>query len=121
MQESQFNLSPPPSPSPGPPVDDLARVFNTALVATRAGGARDFSTELFALLQSPAFHSILSAVRLFAKTQGLPETDAATQIIETFRKVDRIWSEYVFQEGVDRLQSQNGQSNFAGQNPSEFR
>jgi hypothetical protein len=96
----------PAAASPAAPVDDLVRVFNTALVSTRVEGVRDFSAEIYALVESPAFRAILNAVRQHARLQGLSERDAAEAIIQTFRKMDRVWGEYVFQEGVDRLKHQ---------------
>ncbi|MFL5812674.1 MAG: hypothetical protein ACJ763_03785 [Bdellovibrionia bacterium] len=86
-------------------VDDLARIFNTALVATKTQPGRDFQTELYQLMESPAFRAILTAIRQHARLHGLSEKHAAEQIIRTFRKVDELWSSYVFQEGVDRLGS----------------
>jgi hypothetical protein len=85
--------------------DELIRVFNTALVATQAGSQRDFSGEIFELMENPAFRSILGAVRQHARLQGVSERQAAEQIITTFRKMDRVWTDYVFQEGVDRLKN----------------
>jgi hypothetical protein len=112
MQESTLNMSST-SMNPGAnpnssQVDDLARVFNTALVSTRAGTVRDFSTELYSLVDSPAFRAILSSVRQLSRTSGCSEKEAAETLIETFRKLDQIWSEYIFQEGVDRLKTRIG-------------
>jgi hypothetical protein len=86
-------------------VDDLARIFNTALVATKSQQNRDFQSELYQLMESPAFRAILTAIRQHARMQGLSEKHAAEQVIRTFRKLDELWSSYVFQEGVDRLGS----------------
>lgn len=86
-------------------VDDLARIFNTALVATKTQPGRDFQTELYQLMESPAFRAILTAIRQHARLQGLSEKHAAEQVIRAFRRVDELWSSYVFQEGVDRLGS----------------
>ncbi len=41
-----------------------------------------------------------------ARTQQITEKEAAEQMVETFRKMDKIWGEYIFQEGVDRLKKQ---------------
>lgn len=90
---------------PPPFVDDLVRVFNTALVATRAGAIRDFSSELYQLVESPAFRAILTAIRQTARSQGLSEREAAEDVIQTFRKLDRLWGDYVFHEGLDRLKT----------------
>lgn len=118
MNHAAASITPPPYPSgqnrtpqgtshPGaaPAQDELARIFNTALVATLAGGARDFSTEIFELMESPPFRAILGAVRQHARLQGLSERQAAEQIIASFRKIDQVWSDYVFQEGVDRIKN----------------
>jgi len=90
---------------PAMAVDDLARIFNTALVATKTQPNRDFQGELYQIMESPAFRAILTAIRQHARLQGLSEKHAAEQIIRAFRKVDELWNSYVFQEGVDRLGS----------------
>jgi hypothetical protein len=99
------NFSHSPRPQASSPVDDLSRIFNTALVGTRTEGVRDLSAELFSLVESPAFRAILSAVRQTARTEGISEREAAEEVIRTFRKVDRIWETYILQEGVDRLRA----------------
>lgn len=86
-------------------VDDLARILNTALVATKSQEGRDFPAELYKVMESPAFRAILSAIRQHARSQGLSEKHAAEQIVRTFRKLDELWSSYVFQEGVERVGS----------------
>lgn len=92
----------PSSPSFGQ-LDELARIFNTAMVATRAQENRDFSAELFLLMESPAFRAILNAVRQHARLHGISEKVAAEQVIKTFRKLDDLWSSYTFQEGVEKI------------------
>ena len=89
-----------------PNVDDIARVFNSALVSTRVSENRNASSELHGLMESAPFRVILTAVRQLARTQGITERQAAEQMIQTFRKVDQIWGDYVYQEGVDRLRGQ---------------
>jgi hypothetical protein len=85
--------------------DDLVRIFNTALVSSHTEARRDFSGEIFELMESPAFRAILGTVRQYARLQGLSEKQAAEQIIMTFKKMDQAWSDYVFQQGVERLKS----------------
>src|SRR4051812_39966142 len=84
----------PPSQSPQPPQDELARVFNTAMVATQSEAKRDFSSELCQLTQSAPFKAILSAVRHLSRVQGINERQAAEQVIQTFRKMDDVWNQY---------------------------
>jgi hypothetical protein len=93
-------------PAPG----DLARIFNTALIATRVETQRDFATELFRLVETPAFSAILEAIRILAASQNLSEKAAAEAVIRAFREADRIWGDYLQQEGVDRLKAHFPQS-----------
>lgn|GEM_PF-2924216 len=102
---------------------DLARTFNTAVVASRAARGRNHSSELFQLMETPAFQMILHAARSLARTQGVSERDACEQIIDTFRKVDQLWADYVFQEGMEKLKLQpssdrGGGISSSGQSPS---
>ena len=103
---SSNNVPPFNATSVGLTFEELSRVFNTAVVSTRAESIRDFSTELFTLVDSPAFKALLHGVKQLARTQGISEREAAEQMIETFRKLDKIWGEYIFQEGVDRIKNQ---------------
>jgi hypothetical protein len=83
--------------------DELARVFNTAIVSSQANTTRDLSAELQQLTQSAPFKAILNAVRQLASVQGITERQSAEVIIETFREIDEVWSEYVFREGLDKI------------------
>jgi hypothetical protein len=87
--------------------DDLLRVFNTAMVTTRVEGRADPSAELAALVKSPAFRAILETVERHATSQGLTERQSAEEIIKTFRKMDEVWGEYLFQQGVGRIRGQS--------------
>lgn len=95
-----------PSNATGPSsanIEELTRIFNSALVSSRAESLKDFSHELLGLVESPAYQAIINAVRQLARSQGIGERESAEILIQTFRKLDRLWSDYVFQEGVDRL------------------
>ena len=105
---SQPQQAPQPAAAPAPNptsanIEELTRIFNSALVSSKAESLKDFSHELLGLVESPAYQAILNAVRQLARTQGVGERESAEILIQTFRKLDRLWSDYVFQEGVDRL------------------
>lgn len=85
--------------------DNLTRIFNTALISSQSKEKRNLSSELYGLTESPAFKAVLNAVRQLARVQGTTERQAAEQVIQTFRKMDEIWNEYVFREGLERLRS----------------
>src|SRR5687767_9981799 len=66
-----------PSLTPNLTNDELARVFNTALISTQTELKREFSAELSELTQSASFKAILSAVRHLSRVQGITERQAA--------------------------------------------
>lgn len=87
-------------------VDELTRIFNTAIITSRSTASADLSSELYAVAASPAFRAILVAIKQLSQDQNLSLREAAEQVIGTFRKADTLWSEYIFQEGIDRVKGQ---------------
>lgn len=83
--------------------EDLARTFNTAFVSTRAAESQDLSQEIFGLVDTPAFQALMASVQQLSTTQGISEKEAAEELIATFRKLDRLWGEYLIKEGIDRV------------------
>lgn len=84
-------------------VEDLVRIFNTALVTSRVESGRAYADEMMDMVQTPAFRAILKAIRDLAAETGVQERLAAEQIIHAFRKMDALWTDYLIQEGVQRL------------------
>jgi hypothetical protein len=85
------------------PIEDLGRVFNTALLSSRSQSSRDWMGEIERLMETPAFRSLMSSIRHLARTQGTTEAAAAEEMIRTIRALDSAWSDYVFQEGLERI------------------
>ena len=83
--------------------DQLARVFNTAMIASGAEADQDFSKRLQALVQTPAFTAILDSVKQLAESEGISEKEASEAIIATFKRLENIWKDYVYLEGVQKL------------------
>ena len=80
----------------------LTRTFNTAIIASKTP-AQDFSKDIYAILKSPAFQAILVGIRHLEESQNISEKEACDQIISTFKRLDSIWSEYVYQEGLKQI------------------
>lgn len=84
-------------------LDDLTRIFNSAVVELQAQPKRDFSAELFELVKTPAFSAVLSAVNELARAQGISEKSAAVLVFQTVEKLGLLWGEYLKQEGTRQL------------------
>ncbi len=98
-QEGQFPLN----SSATPNVEETVRLFNSALIRTAADPTQDFSSDLLRIVETPAFRSLLSAVRTLAQSERIAESEAAEQLVRTFRDLDKVWRSYVYREGLDRL------------------
>lgn len=92
--------------------DRLGQVFNTAIVQTRAELSRaDASSDksqredLYQLMKTDALQFLLRAVHDLAHQKGISEVDAAREIALTFRNLDRIWTDYLIQEGFQRIRA----------------
>lgn len=83
--------------------EDLTRLFNTVLVASKGGTPHHFLSELKTLTESRAFKAILTAVQELACSEKIRTHQAAEQIIQTFRKIDDIWQDYLLKEGLEKL------------------
>ena len=87
-------------------VDQSTKLFNTAIIATKVPKLSNYSSQLSELVKSKAFQTILIAIRDYAQQTGMPEEQAAEEIVHTFRNIDRVWDDYIFQEGLDKLKQQ---------------
>jgi len=105
FQQKWGNSPEPTSNASAVPMDDLARLFNTALVSTRDQSSRNWMAEIQQLMESPAFRSLLNSIRHLARSQGISESAAAEEMIRTVRALDSVWRDYVFQEGLERIKS----------------
>lgn len=85
----------------------LNQIFNTALVSSHSEAKPDSANEIHQLMESPGFGAVLQAIQLLAGEQGISEIEAAREIIRTFRRMDRLWTDYLVSEGVERLKLSN--------------
>lgn len=83
--------------------DQSTKLFNTAVIATKISKLSDYSSKLGELVQKPAFAAILESIANYARSTGVSEEAAAEEVIQTFREIDQVWDNYIFQEGLDKL------------------
>ena len=85
--------------------DHQTKLFNTAIIATKVPKNTNYSTRLNALVKNRAFKTILKTIAAYAEETGMPQDQAAEEIVQTFREIDAIWDEYIFHEGLEKLKS----------------
>jgi hypothetical protein len=83
---------------------DSIQILNTAIVKSKEKKIDSSDeTRLKSLCQKPVIESLNKAIIHLAETQHISRDQAATQIIETVRELDKVWSDYVMMEGITKL------------------
>ena len=100
---SPSSLAKPPCSAVAP---ELTRLLHTTIVSTQIASKKNFSTELLDLTQRPAFRAILDSIKALSQSQTLTEQQSAEEIIDTFRRLDQLWNEYLFCEGLNKLKTE---------------
>ena len=77
--------------------------LNTSILTTRTNQVRDRSSELSGLMKSPEFTSLLFAAQYLGDSLGITKEEATERLIETFRKLDSIWSDMVIKRGIQSM------------------
>ena len=77
--------------------------FNTSILTTKANEVKDRTIEFSSLMQTPEFASLLIAAQHLADSLGLTKEEATERLIETFRKLDSVWTEMVLKRGIQAM------------------
>ncbi len=89
----------------------IVQLLNTAVVKSKEQTIKsNFQERLNAICSSKAIESIGVAAKHLADSENISHDQAMGQLIETFRELDSIWSDYVTMEGLTRLKDILGES-----------
>ena len=86
-----------------PEIDQSTKLFNTAVIATKIPKGDQSSARLNKVVGSAQFQAILKAVQIYSAENKVSEEIASEEIIRTFRELDEIWNDYIFQAGLSKL------------------
>jgi hypothetical protein len=80
------------------------QLLNTAIVKSKEKKIdSSYESRLKNLCQKPVMESLNKAIIHLSETQNISRDQAASQIVETLRELDRVWSDYVMMEGISKL------------------
>lgn len=89
------------------------KIFNTAIVTSKANALKSSeqkqlhsSAKLSELIKSDAFECILDSIKNLALKKSISEDEAAEEIICTFRSIDEVWANFIYEEGLTQLKRQ---------------
>jgi hypothetical protein len=91
-------------------IDNNIKAFNTAIISskiisnkTETQKNKSSTERLTSLIQTNAFHAIIKLIQTYAEENHKTIDEASIEIIQTFREIDEIWNEYIFNEGLNKL------------------
>ena len=88
---------------------ESVQLLNMAIIKTKERKIDNLYEErLSKICSTPAVSSLSLAIANLSETQKISRDQAAIQIVETIRELDRIWSDYVMMEGIGKLKEPSG-------------
>ena len=102
MQQTASNAL---SPLGNADEDYLTRVLNTAFISSKADSNSMSLNELMEVSRTPAFRVLLSSIHKLSSDLGCSESEAAEQMINVFKRLDKIWGQYITAQGIEKLKA----------------
>ena len=80
------------------------QLLNTAIIKSKEKTIDSkYEERLAQICDSPAVKALSVSISHLAETQRISKDQAAKQIVETLRELDKIWNDYVMMEGLNCL------------------
>ncbi len=80
------------------------QLINTAIIKGKEKRIdTTYEERLNQACNSSAIKSISTAISLLAEQEKISYDQAAIQIVETIKELDKIWSDYVLMEGINNI------------------
>lgn len=82
------------------------QLLNTAIIKSKEKGLDiGFEERLAETCNSPSIDALTIAIHQLAESENISFDQAAIQIVETVRDLDKIWNDYIMMEGLGKLKS----------------
>jgi hypothetical protein len=82
------------------------QLLNTAIVKSKEKKIDNtFEDRLNLICQTPAVEALAIAINHLAESKKISRDQAASQIIDTVKELESVWTDYVLMEGIGNLKS----------------
>ncbi len=82
------------------------QLINTAIIKSQEKNIDPrYEQKLNELSQSPALEALDKAITELSLKKNITRDQAAIDIVQLIRDLDKIWQDYVMMEGIDRLKT----------------
>lgn len=83
---------------------ESVQLLNTAIIKSKEKVIdSSYEERLSETCTSPAIESLCIAIEHLSESQKISRDQAAVQLVETVRELDKIWNDYVMMEGISKL------------------
>lgn len=83
---------------------ESVQLLNTAIIKSKEKVIdSSYEERLSETCTSPAIESFCIAIEHLSESQKISRDQAAVQLVETVRELDKIWNDYVMMEGISKL------------------
>ncbi len=109
---------------------DAIQLLNTAILKSKERKIdRSYEKRLSETCQGPEMEAFAVAVAFLSEKQKISRDQAAVDLVDTIKKLDSIWTDYVILEGMQKLKEALNQEHKAPpakpsslqQTPTQFR
>ena len=85
---------------------DSIQLINTAIIKSKENSLESsYEDRLGEVCSVPAMKALSTAISELSDEQNISRDQAAVQLIETVKELERIWDDYVMMEGISNLKS----------------
>lgn len=90
---------------------ESVQLINTAIIKSKEKKIdRSYEERLSKTCTTPALKAIIQATIELSESENISRDQAAIDVVETVRELDKIWNDYVMMEGISSLKEMLGGS-----------
>jgi hypothetical protein len=85
---------------------DSIQLINTAIIKSKENSLESsYEDRLGEVCSRPSIKALSTAISELSDEQNISRDQAAVQLIETVKELERIWDDYVMMEGISNLKN----------------
>ena len=85
---------------------DSIQLINTAIIKSKENRLESsYEDRLTDICKKPSIKALSLAISTLSNEQKISRDQAAIQLVETIRELEKIWEDYVMMEGINNLKS----------------
>lgn len=85
---------------------DSVQLINTAIIKSKENRLEsNYEDRLTEICKRPAMRAISEAITFLSEEQNISRDQAAINIVESVKELEKVWEDYVLMEGINNLKN----------------